>query len=163
MNDVQPQSNKRTQIVVGLLLICLLAAGGMFFYLLQHSSQNNYLSEPDAVSDVSIKTSTLESQAGYSVQSYATRTYQGEELSISLVASPLTVPSDDSYYEGWLVSNTTPATYISLGRLEQKATGIYSVFYSHNDEYKDFSSIMVSQEKNPDNSPETPIAFGSFD
>lgn len=89
----------------------------------------------------------------------ATRLYNGGQFTLEVI-SELSVPKDDYFYECWLAGGGEP---ISAGKLVRETDGKYHLKFIVNNDYINYSSVVVTLETDDDNSaPAATVLQGEF-
>ena len=92
----------------------------------------------------------------------ASRSYDNT-FSHSVITNLVTPPSD-KFYEGWLVTTTTPIDFFSTGKLITMDSG-YGLDYSSNENWPDHNQVVITLETKSmglDNKPELHVLEGVF-
>lgn len=67
------------------------------------------------------------------------------------------VPNVQTIYEAWLVQKTPLLINVSMGKLAKQEDGSYTLFYSIDNTFDTYKTVMISSEKNQDGVPEKKI------
>lgn len=160
MEATPSQKKSRWNVPMIILAAVIVLALGFAGFRYWQSRGENYLAEDDAHPDV--MTAYLEPRPDVLGQGNATRVYQDDELSVTVAVTGLAPLNQDRYYQAWLVSQTTPVEYLSLGRLESQEVGIWGTFYTDKDDLPEYKTVWITEESVMDQIPETLRLTGEF-
>lgn len=99
--------------------------------------------------------------AGMNVKGEAAYRFMNDRYEL-LVTAELPSPPDGYFYEGWLVRSAS-AGQISVGKLFKQSDGRYTVYFSDQRNYSDFSRVVIALEPDDGNpEPGKHILEGDF-
>lgn len=173
----KPHSKKpliiMTSIVVGILVVT-----GIYFFVSnagQKSTETaastqpatpaspNTSPSPTENPSTSVENISLKTVNGHKGTATATRSFSSGTFTHSAIATTAD-PAQGKFYEGWLVTKTSPVKFISTGKLT-KASGTYSLNFTSTTNYSDYSQVVITEETSAnglDNKPETHVFEGDF-
>jgi len=110
-----------------------------------------------------LEVATLKSFTDLSLEGSATRSTEGEKFTLSIDA---TLPDleRDTFYQVWLVKSRYSASdfdYFAIGKLV-KVGEKYNLEFSEEADYSQFKTVVITQEKVEDNTPEVHVLEGGF-
>lgn len=110
-----------------------------------------------------LEVATLKSFTDLSLEGSATRSTEGEKFTLSIDA---TLPDFErgSFYQVWLVKSrygTPDFDYFAVGTLV-KVGEKYNLEFSEEADYSQFKTVVITQEKVEDDTPEVHVLEGSF-
>lgn len=70
------------------------------------------------------------------------------------VSARLPEPTNGEFYEGWLIKELPRLTSFSTGKLRKLDNGLYFLAFNADEEYPDFSKVVVTIETSDDGKPE---------
>ena len=110
-----------------------------------------------------LEVATLKSFTDLSLEGSATRSTQGKKFMLSIDAS-LPDTESDTFYQVWLVKSrygTPDFDYLAVGKLV-KVGEKYNLEFSEEADYSQFKTVVITQEKVEDNTPEVHVLEGGF-
>lgn len=168
----------KKQRILGVLVIVLLIAGLVFFLGDKGiEEEGNGESEEAQVQEMvdelsaqlgvkieeDVERASLRDVSGGGASGLATRNYDGEEFTHSILAA-LPETETGKFYEGWLVlgeEGDEEYSILNTGKLQQSKGGFLLEFSSDQD-LSDYQKVIVTLEENDDSTPEDHILEGSF-
>ena len=150
------------QLIIGIVVLVLVVAGA-WYYFSQDGEEGDSMISEGAEMMMKDETARLNAVGNYSGSGTATRSYDGESFSHSVIAI-LGSPSEGKFYEGWLVKKTPELTLVSTGKLTQDGETFVLTFNSGQN-YTDYKDIVVTEETASlglDGNPEAHVLEGSF-
>lgn len=103
--------------------------------------------------------------SGGDAEGTATRLYDASGMFVHTVAATLPEPASGSVYEGWLVRGEPgdeDFDFISTGVMESEGGEMYSLVFSSETDYADYTGVVITEETVVDETPEAHIVEGSF-
>lgn len=119
----------------------------------------NMVTTPIETAEPKVETATLLNVKDQDVSGEATRKFM-DSIFTHTVTATLPDLAEGKFYEGWLVTKDS-ADFFSTGKM-QKDGGDYKLSYESNQNYADYSQVVITVEEIDDQKPEEHILEGSF-
>lgn len=120
------------------------------------------LSITSSEEEQNIETTVLEAVGDYEGSGTATRVFN--ELAgvfTHTVTVQLDEPAEGMFYQGWLTRQDPVVGYFSTGMLEKDGDN-YVLTYIADEDQSDYNQVVITEESEDDDEPETHVLEGSF-
>ena len=148
-------NSRKGTLILAVLVIIALGVG--LWWFLNRSTEVH----PPESDDILTETVNLQPFDDYRSGGHASRTIQNDTYNFT-VSALMEVPGENKFYQAWLIKDGYPKQYISMGKLEYRGNGVYSLTFTDETNISDYRTILVTEEAKDDGNPETGLIQGTF-
>lgn len=165
---------KRGNAAAILMLIVLVLAVGAGYYLYNKKSgtsgenknetssteNKNETKSDSGFTGAEPEKVTMLPADGVEASAIANRVWTGKEF-VHTISAKMKKAETGTHYEGWLAKSSSDKNFIKTGKFESDDSDYY-LEYKSKENLSDYNYVIVTLEKNDDNTPEETILIGNF-